>query len=317
LVARPPRGVLKRMQAVISTPSGPGWIEFRDVPAPEPAPDEALIAVRAFAINRGELRLLPVREDWIPGQDIAGVVERAAADGSGPPAGTRVAALADWHGWAEQVAVPARRIAPLPDGVGFAPAAALPMAGTTALNALRHGGSLLGKRVLITGASGGVGSYAVQLAELSGARVTAVARRDVERLRERGASDVLDAVSGGPYDLILESAGGASLAAALDTVAFDGVIVLVGNSSGEAAPLNFGTLVAGHGSSRIETFLSGVHEARAGADIAVLLDLLAAGRLSADIGMEADWAELPAALDALRDRQVAGKAVLTISARGS
>ncbi len=305
------------MQAVISTPAGPGWIEFRDVPAPEPAPDEALISVRAFAINRGELRLLPLREDWIPGQDIAGVVERAAADGSGPPAGTRVAALADWHGWAEYAAVPSRRIAPLPDGVGFAQAAALPMAGTTALNALRHGGSLLGKHVLVTGASGGVGSFAVQLAALSGARVTAVASRAVERLRERGASEVVDAVSGGPYDLILESAGGASLAAAIEAIAFDGVIVLVGNSSGEDAPLNFGTLVAGHGQARIEPFLSGVHEARAGANIAVLVELLAAGRLTAEIGLEADWAELPAALDALRDRQMTGKAVLTISARGS
>jgi NADPH:quinone reductase len=283
------------------------------VPVPEPAPDEALIAVRAFGVNRGELRLLAAREDWIPGQDIAGVVERAAADGSGPPEGTRVAALPDWHGWAEYVAVPVRRIAPLPDGVDFVPAAALPMAGTTALNALRHGGSLLGKRVLVTGASGGVGSFAVQLAERSGARVTAVASRDVDRLRERGAAAVIAEVSGGPYDLILESAGGASLAAAMDAVAFDGVIVLVGNSSGEDTPLNFGRLVAGHGSARIENFLSGVHEARAGADIGVLVELLAAGRLVADVGFEADWRELPAALDALRDRQVAGKAVLRIA----
>jgi NADPH:quinone reductase len=213
--------------------------------------------------------------------------------------------------------VPARRIAPLSDGVGFAQAAALPMAGSTALNALRNGGSLLGKRVLVTGAAGGVGSFAVQLAQLSGARVTAVARRDAERLREHGAAEVLPEVAGGPYDLILESAGGASLAAAIDTVAFRGVIVLVGNSSGEDAPLNFGTLAAGHGQARIEPFLSGVHEARAGADIAVLLELLSAGRLSAEVGLETDWAELPVALDALRDRQVAGKAVLTISARGS
>lgn len=284
------------------------------MPVPEPAPDEALIAVRAFAVNRGELRLVAARNDWIPGQDIAGVVERAAADGSGPPAGTRVAALAEWHGWAELAAAPTRRIAPLPEHVGFEAAAALPMAGTTALNAIRHGGSLLGKRVLITGASGGVGSFAVQLARLSGARVTAVARAaEAERLRERGAAEVLDAVGGGPYDLILESAGGASLAAALDAVAFDGVVVLVGNSSGEDAPLNFGRLVAGHGSARIENFLSGVHEARAGANIAVLVELLAAGRLVADVGFEADWSELPAALDALRDRQVAGKAVLRIA----
>ena len=219
------------MQAVVATPNGPGWAELRPVGVPEPAPDEALIAVRAFAINRGELPLLARREDWVPGQDIAGVVERAAADGSGPPAGTRVAALADWHGWAQYAAVPARRIAPLPDPVSFTAAAALPMAGTTALDAIRRGGSLLGRRALITGASGGVGTFAVQLAELSGARVTAVARpAHAERLRERGAADVVAAVDDaeGLYDLILESAGGASMAGALAHVAAGGLIVSPG-----------------------------------------------------------------------------------------
>jgi NADPH:quinone reductase-like Zn-dependent oxidoreductase len=300
------------MQAVISTPNGPSAIDFRDVPVPEPAPGEALIAVRAFAVNRGELRLLQARDQWIPGQDIAGVVERAAADGSGPPAGTRVAGLADWHGWAEYAALPTRRIAALPDAVSFSAAASLPMAGTTALNALRHGGPLLGKRVLITGGAGGVGSFAVQLADLSGARVTAVARRDEARLRERGAAEVLGEAGGGPYDVILESAGGASLAAALEAVAFNGAVVLVGNSSGEDAPLNFGRLVA-HGEARVQTFLSSLYEATAGADIATLAELVASGRLVADVGMEADWKDLPAALDALRDRQVSGKVVLTVS----
>jgi NADPH2:quinone reductase len=315
LVARRGLGLLwgMSMQAAVSTPNGPGWIEFQDVPVPEPAPDEALIAVRAFALNRGELRLLAAREDWIPGQDIAGVVERAAADGSGPPAGTRVAALADWHGWAHYAAVPAHRIAPLPDGVRFTAAAAIPMAATTALNAIRRGGSLLGRRVLVTGASGGVGTFAVQLAKLSGARVTAVARAaQAERLRERGAAEVIAEAGGGPYDLILESAGGASLAAAIAAVAPDGLIVLVGNSSGEDTPLNFARFLAGHEQARIENFPSYIHAGRAGENLAVLLDLLAEGRLVADVGFEAPWSELPSALDALRDRQVAGKAVLRV-----
>jgi NADPH:quinone reductase len=304
------------MRAVVSTPGRAGWIEFDTVPVPEPAAGEALIAVRAFALNRGELRLLATRGDgWIPGQDIAGVVERAAADGSGPPAGTRVAALADWHGWAQYAAVPTSRIAPLPDAVSFAAAAAVPMAGTTALNAIRRGGSLLGRRVLVTGASGGVGSFAVQLAELSGARVTAVARSaEAERLRERGAAEVVDGIEGasGLYDLILESAGGASLAGAIERVAPDGLIVSLGNSSLQDAPLNFATFMPGHEDARIQSFASYREEAQAGANLAVLLDLLAAGRLVADVGLEAPWSELPAALDALRDRLVAGKAVLRV-----
>jgi NADPH2:quinone reductase len=304
------------MQAVAATPAGPRWAELRSVPVPEPAPDEALIAVRAFAINRGELRLLAVRDDgWVPGQDIAGVVERAARDGSGPPAGTRIAGLVDWHGWAQYAAVPTHRIAPLPDAVGFTAAAAVPMAGTTALNAIRRGGSLLGRRVLVTGASGGVGTFAVQLAELSGARVTAVARAaEAERLRERGAATVVADVADAPglYDLILESAGGASLAGAIERVAPDGLVVSLGSSSQEAAPLDFATFMRGHEDARIQNFASYRQAAHAGADLTVLLDLLATGRLVADVGLEAPWSDIDAALDALRDRRVAGKAVLRV-----
>jgi NADPH2:quinone reductase len=305
------------MQAIATTPDGPGWAERRTVAVPEPSPDEALIAVRAFALNRGELRLLATRADgWVPGQDVAGVVERAAADGSGPPAGTRVAGLADWHGWAQYAAVPARRIAPLPDAVSFAQAAALPMAGTTALNLIRRGGSLLGRRVLVTGASGGVGTFAVQLAEMSGARVTAVARAgEAERLRERGAADVVADIADatGSFDLILESVGGRSMSAAIERVAPDGLIVSFGNSSGEPAPFDFAAFITrGSASARIETYASSRQEAHAGANLEVLLDLLAASRLAADVGLEAPWTELGAALDALRDRRVAGKAVLRV-----
>ena len=305
------------MQAVVATPDGPGWAEIRTVPVPEPAPGEALVAVRAFGLNRGELPLLTTRGDgWVPGQDIAGVVERAAAGGSGPPAGTRVAALVDWHGWAQYAAVPVHRLAPLPDAVGFAAAAALPMAGTTALGVIRRGGSLLGRRVLVTGASGGVGTFAVQLAELSGARVTAVARAgEAERLSERGAADVVAGVAdaSGLFDVILESAGGRSMAAAIERVAPAGLIVSFGNSSREPAPFDFAAFArGGHAEARIETYFSYRHESHAGEDLSVLVDLVAAGRLVADVGLDAPWSELGAALDALRDRQVAGKAVLRV-----
>src|SRR5205814_8397579 len=114
---------------------------------------------------------------WRPGQDIGGVVLQPAADGSGPEAGTRVVALANNGGWAQRAAVPAPRMAALPDNVRFEEAAALPVAGLTALRALRHGAPLLGKRVLITGAAGGVGHMAVQIAARSGARVSAIVGR--------------------------------------------------------------------------------------------------------------------------------------------
>jgi len=156
------------MKAVVSTPGGERWAELREIPTPEPGPDELLVQVHAAGINRGELTLIQIREDFRPGQEIAGVV----ADG--PRQGERVVGLADWHGWAEYATVPEHRTVPLPDVIDFATAAALPMAGNTALNLIRLGGDLLGRNVTVTGASGGVGVIAVQLARLAGANVTAV-----------------------------------------------------------------------------------------------------------------------------------------------
>src|SRR6202166_2727987 len=118
------------MLAVVNTPGGAAPVAIREVPEPQPAANEALVAVHRFSLNRGELRLFEVRpEGWRPGQDIAGVVVGAAADGTGPAAGTRVVALCDWDGWAERAAVPSHRIAPIADNVSFAAAASLPVAG--------------------------------------------------------------------------------------------------------------------------------------------------------------------------------------------
>src|SRR5437763_4144174 len=162
------------MLAIVNTPGGPEPVAIREVAEPQPKPNEALVAVHAFSLNRGELRLLQVRpEGWRPGQDIAGIVLKQAIDGTGPLAGMHVVGLCDWEGWAERAAVPSSRIAPLADTVSFAQAAALPVAGLTALRTLRHGAPLLGKRVLITGAAGGVGNLALQLAVRAAARVTA------------------------------------------------------------------------------------------------------------------------------------------------
>src|SRR5207244_8822864 len=117
------------MLAIVNTPGGPEPIAIREVAEPELRPNEALVAVHAFSLNRGELRLFQVRpEGWRPGQDIAGVVVRAAADGSGPAAGSRVVALVDQAGWAQRVAVPSHRMATLADNVAFAAAASLPVA---------------------------------------------------------------------------------------------------------------------------------------------------------------------------------------------
>jgi NADPH2:quinone reductase len=300
------------MRAVFNTPQGP---VVRDVAEPVRADNEALVAVRAFSVNRGELALLAARTgDWRPGQDVAGVVVEAAADGSGPAPGARVAAQVEQAGWAELVPVPTGRLAVLPDAVSVAQGAALPLAGLTALRVLRLGGDLLGRRVLITGANGGLGRFLTELASLAGARVTAVAGpRHEKELTALGAAAVVaaaaDADSG--QHLVAESVGGDSLAAALTKVVPGGTIVVCGTTSGTKTPIDVYDFI-GHEGARLVSYLSYAHPQPPGPDLQVLVDLVATDRLHPTLGLVADWSQLSDVLAALHERRLSGKAVLTI-----
>jgi NADPH:quinone reductase-like Zn-dependent oxidoreductase len=305
------------MLALVTTPDSATGLGLAEIGEPRPAANEALVSARATSLNRGELRLLAIRPSgWIPGQDVAGVVERAAADGSGPAAGTRVAALVDEAGWAERVAVPTDRLAVLPDNVSFASAATLPVAGTTALRTLRLGGDLNGRQVLITGASGAVGRFQIQLASQQGASVTAVAAaRHAGDLRGLGAEEVIESIvlAKGPFALITESVGGETLAHAIERVAPGGTIVIFGSSSGELTPIGFRQFVPGHEGARLQTFAYYASGPGLGADIAALLALAAAGRLETRVALTVSWREVDRALNALRQRSLSGKAVLTMA----
>jgi NADPH:quinone reductase-like Zn-dependent oxidoreductase len=242
------------------------------------------------------------------------VVLRAAADGDGPRAGERVVALTDNAGWAERAAVPAHRMAVLPDNVLIEEAAALPVAGLTALRTLRHGAPLLGKRVLVTGAAGGVGHLATQIASRSGARVTAVVGGPERGRHLRGAGEIVEGIDKvqGNFALILESAGGSSLAAAIAHVDAKGTIVVFGNSSGEPTPFSFRDL-AEHPNARIQGFSYFTSEAeeRFAPDLALLVSLVADGSLKPHL-VEHSWRVLAQIGPQLRDRQIRGKAVFHI-----
>ena len=303
------------MLAVVNTPGGAAPVELGEVPEPQPAANEALVEVRAFSLNRGELRLFQTRpEGWRPGQDIGGVVVQPAANGSGPKAGERVVALTDNAGWAERAAVPAHRMAVLPDNVLLEEAAALPVAGLTALRTLRHGAPLLGKRVLITGAAGGVGHLATQIATRSGARVTAVVGNRERGRHVRGAEEIIESIdeAQGLFALILEAAGGASLAAAIAHIEATGTIVVFGNSSGEPTPLNFRDF-AEHPNARLQSFsyFTSEPEERFSPDLALLGSLIADGSLKPHL-VERSWRDLAEIGPQLRDRRIPGKAVFRV-----
>lgn len=300
------------MKALVNTTDG---LAVKTAAEPTPTASQALVAVRAFSVNRGELALLAARtQDWRPGQDIAGVVVEPAADGSGPAAGARVVALVEDGGWAELAAVPTSRLAELPDEVDIEQAAALPLAARTALNTIRLGGNLLGREVLITGATGGVGEFQVQLAVLSGARVTAVARPEAQtHLRRVGASLVVPTVAdtNSQYHLVVESVGGQVLRDAIARTAPGATVVVLGTTSREKTPVDVYDFI-GHEGVRLVNYMSYADSSPIDADLGVLVDLLASKRLEINLGLCADWTQIDDALDDLRKRTFHGKAVLTI-----
>ena len=307
------------MRALLARPSAPHGLELGEIDSPRPESDEALVAVRAVSLNRGEARYLPRREEGtVHGWDVAGVVEQAAADGSGPAEGERVVGLVSEGAWAEQAAVPTDRLAALPDEVSFEDAATLPVAGMTAVRALEVAGPLMGRRVLVTGASGGVGRFAIQLARDGGAHVTGVSSSPERAggLADLGADEVISELTaeGEPFDVILESVGGASLAAALARVAPWGTIVAFGNSSGEETTFDVSPFYALPGARLIGLRIFDEVDRRASGvrDLRLLAERVAAGRLDTQITVTRSWREAGPTLDDLIERRVRGKAVLTI-----
>lgn len=311
------------MKAVVVRPNTPAKLNIEDVDAPQVLPSEALVRVHAVSLNRGEVRraFAATEGGMRPGWDLAGVVEQAAGDGQGPKAGTRVVGFKPSGAWAEQVAVPANALAALPDTVSFAQAATLPVAGLTALLALKKGGLLLGKRVLVTAATGGVGDFAVALAAFAGAHVTAHVRRAAQAAfaQSSGAHNVaigesLAQAAGeyGPFALILDSVGGQTLTDALALLDVDGTCVNFGTTAGNQVTFDASKFYGTGGASLLGFIL--FHEVTLGeppsAGLSTLVALVAEGHLKPQISVQASFTEIAQVSQDLVDRKYAGKAVL-------
>jgi NADPH2:quinone reductase len=302
----------------LTTTGDDDLLRVTEVPDPEPGATEVLVRVETTSLNRGEVsRAKSAPAGQQVGWDVCGIIERAAESGVGPPAGTRVAGLVDNGAWAELVAVPVDYLAAVPDGVTPAQAACMPLAGMTAFRALALGGFPVGKRVLITGASGGVGHLAVQLARAAQMTVTGLIRNPEANAAAAAAChhvvrDIRDAQ--GPYDHILDGVGGEVLTQCLDAVAPRGTVVSYASTLMEPAALGprwFGAHVGATVRSML-IFVELRHTQSAVSDLRTLHALTAAGLLKPHIDVEADWTRGGELARDLLARKVTGKVVLNI-----
>ncbi|MGW6523591.1 zinc-binding dehydrogenase [Streptomyces sp. NBC_00377] len=302
------------VRALVVDPSASAAVRLSEVPDPVPGPGQVLVDVSHASLNYGDLN--DARSGRVPvgavlGSDAAGVVVQAAADGTGPAVGTRVVALTS-GAFAERVAIDVGALAKVPKGLDLAKAVALPVAGVAALRSLRAAGLGPDKRVLVTGASGGVGRFAVQLAARAGAHVIASvgSTARAEGLVEAGADEVLIGLEGlqRPVDVVIDSIGGPQLVAAWNLLAPGGSVQSVGWTSGEPAVFPPYATVG-----PAKSLTSFVIEGGADADLAILTELAAEGAITVEIGWQGSWDHFAEAAEALRGRRVSGKAVLHVT----
>jgi NADPH:quinone reductase-like Zn-dependent oxidoreductase len=321
------------MKAIVYHGYGPpDVLRCEDVEKPAPGDDEVLIKVRAASVNPLDwhfLRGTPyigrvrfgLRRPKIPrlGADVAGRVEAAGRNVIRLKPGDEV--FGGCRGaFAEYVCASEADLVLKPETVTFEQAAAVPVAGCTALQALRDKGGLQpGQTVLINGAGGGVGTFAVQIAKSFDADVTGVCGPgNVERIRSIGADWIIDYTredftrNGQRYDLILDCVGNHSLAACRRALNPRGIYVIVGAPDGRwVGPL--GRLLQALVMSRLGSqSLVPLMARRSQRDLIILRDLLAAGKVTPVIDRSYPLSEVPAAIRYLEDGHARGKVVITV-----
>jgi NADPH:quinone reductase len=307
------------MRALVADPSASPALSLADVPDPSPGPGQLLLDMEAASVNRGEIRTAAKQPPGtVIGWDVAGTVAALGEGVTTFDVGQRVVALSPSGGaFAETVVVPAEWTAPLPSACDVVTAATLPVAGVTAVGVLRLARVHAGDRVLITGAAGGVGQFALQLALQAGATVTGQAgsQERAAAVRATGADALVHPGDGSPvdgeFDVVLDGIGGPMVGPLLEATARNGRVVIYGNSAD--APSTF----------RVEAFypkgltifgfrvFTSVPPTQAVKDMATLADQAAAGTLEVKVQATAPIADALPLIADLYDRKVTGKVVIT------
>jgi NADPH:quinone reductase-like Zn-dependent oxidoreductase len=321
------------MKAIVYHEYGPpDVLRYADVTQPTIADNEVLVRVRAASINRGDqfamhgtpkiMRLafgLRRPKATILGRDVAGVVTDVGAKVTRFKVGDEVFGEMSQRGFAEYVAAPEKHLAAKPAAVTFEQAATLPVAGMTALQAMRLAGVETGTSVVVNGASGGVGTFAVQLAKTFGAEVTAAcSTRNVDLARSIGADHVIDYTredftrGAGKYDVIIDLAGNHTLTEFRMALKRRGVYVSSSGAGGAVLgplPRLFAVLTTSPFVSQRMRALAATLKVD---DLTTLADLVATGKITPVIERTYPLSETADAIRFLEAEHARGKVVLTV-----